>query len=191
MNLKKRSQFIGLAIVLIIFFYFGSIANDQTPVLTGARPANWATAIQREGLPNLYKVTDDLYRGAQPTKKGIEELKKLGIKTIINLRKTESDSANVRGSGITYYHLPVFTFFPSKAKYRRFLEIVSDPANLPVFVHCRHGADRTGAAVAIYRIKIQKWDTEEAIKEMVNGGYNFHKIHSHLKRFVRKFCGMK
>ena len=69
----------------------------------------------------------------------------------------------------------------------RFLEIVSDPDNLPAFVHCKHGADRTGTAVALYRIKVQNWDAEEAINEMVNGGYNFHRIYRHLKDFVRKF----
>jgi hypothetical protein len=42
-------------------------------------------------------------------------------------------------------------------------------------------------AVAIYRIRIQNWNGEEAINEMVYGGCNFNRLYSHLKKFVRKF----
>ncbi|GAF98053.1 unnamed protein product, partial [marine sediment metagenome] len=35
----------------------------------------WATAIERPGLPNFHKVSDSLYRGAQPTAEGFRELK--------------------------------------------------------------------------------------------------------------------
>ena len=116
-----------------------------------------------------------------------KKLKKLGIKTIINFRISNPDYKLIKGTDLKHFHLPVFTPLPGKKAFERFLEILSDPDNVPAFVHCRRGADRTGAAVAIYRIKVQKWDTEEAINEMVNGGYNFHRIHSHLKSFIRKF----
>jgi protein tyrosine/serine phosphatase len=186
MPFKKHSKIIAIWLALF-FFYFGCYSIDNNSAKNKTRPGNWAVSIQREGLPNLFKVSETLYRGAQPTKIGVEELKKMGIKTVINFRETESDYVILLHSSITYYHLPMNAFFPSKEKYKRFLEIVSDPKNLPAFVHCRHGADRTGAAIALYRIKIQKWDPEEAIKEMINGGFGFHKIHNHLKRFVRKF----
>jgi len=54
-------------------------------------------------------------------------------------------------------------------------------------LHCHYGADRTGAAVALYRIHIQKWTADAAIREMTRGGYHFHFIHGHLKRFIRRF----
>lgn len=47
----------------------------------------------------------------------------------------------------------------------------------PVVVHCWHGSDRTGAVVAAYRILKQGWSKEQAISEMVNGGYGFHLIY--------------
>ena len=43
----------------------------------------------------------------------------------------------------------------------------------PVLVHCKHGADRTGCIVALYRIVFQSWSKEAAIDEMHNGGYGF------------------
>lgn len=151
------------------------------------RPAEWGIPIQREGLPNLHKVSDRLYRGAQPEEQGFDELKKLGVKTIVNLRGSEKDLKHIIGKDFNYYHIPVNTLFPGREEFAYFLEIVSRPVNWPVFVHCKHGADRTGTAVALYRIKVQGWDVEKAIDEMVNGGYNFHRIHQQLKRFIRKF----
>jgi protein tyrosine phosphatase (PTP) superfamily phosphohydrolase (DUF442 family) len=182
MNFKN--QFTLVAICFLIIFLG---CNCKTEKIQIPRPEHWAIAIEREGLPNFYKVSDTLFRGAQPGKKGIEELKKMGIKTIINFRISNPDETLIKGTDLKYFHLPVFTLLPGKKAFERFLEIVSDPDNGPVFVHCKHGADRTGAAVAIYRIKVQNWDVEEAINEMVNGGYNFHRIHSHLKGFIRKF----
>lgn len=186
MYTRKRFLLIIFLILILLGGFYCSKANESTTD-TKNRPSEWAQPITLPGLPNLYKVSDNLYRGAQPEKNGILELKKLGIKTIISLRKSNDTAEFVKDSGITYYHIPVFTLFPSKEKYKQFLKIVSNPSNWPVFVHCQHGADRTGSAVALYRIKIQKWNKEDAINEMVNGGYHFHKIHSHLKNFVRNF----
>ena len=53
-----------------------------------------------------------------------------------------------------------------------FLKVLADPANRPVFVHCKHGADRTGTAVATYRVVCQGWTKEDAIDEMRSGGFN-------------------
>jgi protein tyrosine/serine phosphatase len=155
------------------------------------RPQHWAIAVKRPGLPNFYQITDSLYRGAQPELEGMEELKELGIRSIVNLRSSKGDEKLIVGYDFKYFHIPVNTFSPKIDQFKQFLSIVSNPDNCPLFVHCQHGADRTGAAVAIFRIKIQRWNVKEAIDEMVNGGYNFHKIHSHLKKFIKKFVQYK
>lgn len=184
---RKNTIFFVLALVLLLNSISIAPFTPAEVEKNEARPEHWAEAIEREGLPNFYKVSDTLYRGAQPRKQGFEELKKLGIKTVVNLRRSSRERILAEEAGLKYYQIPMFAWFPKKKKFARFLDILSDPSNHPVFVHCKHGADRTGAAVAIYRIKIQNWDVEEAIYEMVNGGYNFHRIHGNLKKFVRKF----
>ncbi len=68
---------------------------------------------------------------------------------------------------------------------RRFLVIVRDPARQPVFVHCQRGADRTGTACAVYRICVEGWEKEDAIDEMVNGGFAFETRFTHLTRYLR------
>jgi protein tyrosine/serine phosphatase len=182
MNLKNK-----LTVTAVFFLILCLICNCVVEAERQSRPGHWAAPVQREGLPNLHKVSDALYRGAQPAKEGIDELKKLGIKTIVSFRRSKKDLKLIKGFDFKFVHIPVFTFFPKKRQFAQFLDLFADPANLPVFVHCKHGADRTGAAVALYRIKIQNWEIDEAINEMVNGGFNFHRIHSHLKNFIRKF----
>jgi len=184
---KKITIFSFLFYVFLLNAAAGTGCSGSDVKENQARPLYWATAIERQGLPNFYKVSDTLYRGAQPRDQGFGELKKLGIKTVVNLRGSNREQIAVNEAGLKYYHIPMFAFFPGKEKFNRFLKIVSNPANQPVFVHCKHGADRTGTAVAIYRIKIQNWNKEEAINEMVNGGYNFHSIYRNLKKFVRRF----
>ncbi len=48
----------------------------------------------------------------------------------------------------------------------RFLKIVNDPQQQPVFVHCRQGQDRCGTIVGIYRLTQQSWTASDAYKEI-------------------------
>lgn len=147
----------------------------------------WAVPLKKPGLSNFYKVSDILFRGAQPKKNGFKSLEELGIKTVVNLRLTNSDKKIIKKYKLKYYHIPVNTIFPKKKQFNKILTIIKNKKNQPVFIHCRHGSDRTGTAVALYRIYMEKWNTETAIDEMVNGDFGYHKIHWQLKRFIRKF----
>jgi protein tyrosine/serine phosphatase len=150
------------------------------------RPANWATKLDRPGLPNLFKVNARLYRGAQPTAEGIKELKKLGVKTIIGLRDKHSDKDLLGDSKIAFEHIPMKTWYPKEADVVRFLQIVTDKKRQPVFVHCQHGSDRTGTMCAIYRIAVEGWTKPQAIDEMTKGGYGFHSVWTNLPKFIEK-----
>jgi len=165
----------------------GGVTSDSTlvaPLAAGARPANWAQPLTLPGLPNLHKVSDQLYRGAQPEAEGIAQLKALGIRTIVNLRGFHSDRDEIDTFAIGYEHITFNTWQPERADMVRFLRIVTNPDSTPVFVHCQHGADRTGTMVALYRIAVQGWSKTEAIREMTEGGFGFHYIWSNLPQWV-------
>jgi protein tyrosine/serine phosphatase len=49
---------------------------------------------------------------------------------------------------------------------------VNDPANAPVYVHCKGGKHRTGALTAVYRITHDNWTAEQAYEEMKQYGFN-------------------
>jgi len=175
-----------IGIIVVNFFFIGASLSEVTRNASAAEDAShqWATPIEREGLPNLHKVSDDYYRGAQPTAEGMQELKKMGIKTVINLRAFHSDRDELGDLDLAYEHIPMVAWHPEEEDIIRFLKIVTDQKRTPVFVHCQHGADRTGVMSAIYRIVVEDWTKEEAIKEMTEGGFGFHKIWKNLITFV-------
>ena len=67
-----------------------------------------------------------------------------------------------------------------------FLQIVADPNRAPLLVHCQHGADRTGLMSALYRVAVQGWTKEEALREMTEGGFGFHKIWKNLPVWLER-----
>jgi protein tyrosine phosphatase (PTP) superfamily phosphohydrolase (DUF442 family) len=137
------------------------------------------------GCPNLCKVSETLYRGAQPTREGFENLKKLGIKTVVSLRDHHSDEELLEGIGLSYIPISTDTWDISFEKVAAFLQVAIDPDASPVFVHCQHGADRTGVMVASYRVAVQGWEKTRAIREMTHGGFGYHPLWVKLPDVVR------
>jgi uncharacterized protein (TIGR01244 family) len=162
---------------------FGSMNTARTT--DNPASGQWAERMQVQGLPNLYKVSGDLYRGAQPTPEGLRELKKLGIRTVVNLRESNNDQARLAELGLAYEHIPMTAFFLKDENVVRFLQIVGDPSHAPIFVHCRRGADRTGLMCAIYRIALQGWSKDEAIAEMTQGGFRFNHGYQNVVNYIR------
>lgn len=150
-----------------------------------ARPNSWAQPVAAEGAPNLHKVSDTLYRSAQPTAEGFRNIKELGIATVVNLRSYHSDRDEIGATGLAYEHIYMKAWHPEHKEVVRFLQIVTDSRRTPVLVHCQHGADRTGTMTALYRIVVQGWSKEEAIREMNDGGFGFHRIWGNLPDWIR------
>lgn len=158
-----------------------SASPDAAP-----RPAKWARPLDKPGLPNLHEVAPGYYRGAQPSAEGMAELSKLGVKTVINLRAVNSDRDEIGKLPLGYEHISFKAWHAEDEDVVRFLKLVTDPKKQPVFVHCQHGADRTGTMTAIYRILIQGWTKEEAIAEMTQGGFGFHAVWKNLVEYLEK-----
>jgi tyrosine-protein phosphatase SIW14 len=126
-------------------------------------------------LPNFHRVNEHLYRGGQPLPGGIQRITALKIKTVINLRgedeKSRVEEEEAKAAGVRYYSVPLPGFGrPSDEQVEEVLEIINDPQNWPVFVHCHHGEDRTGTIIAIYRISHDGWTSEQAKKEAKSFG---------------------
>ena len=145
----------------------------------------WAIPLEIPGVPNLHKVSEDLYRGAQPTAEGMRQLEKLGIKTVINLRSVHSDRDELADANLSYEHINMRTTHPEDDEVIRFLQIVTDKNRTPVFVHCMRGADRTGTMCAIYRIAVQGWSKSQAIEEMTKGGFGFYEGWQNLIDYIQ------
>jgi uncharacterized protein (TIGR01244 family) len=150
------------------------------------KSSDWAKALKKPGLPNLHKVNDQFYRGAQPEKEGYEELAKMGIKTVICLRETDPDLEIIKQAKLQCIHIPVKTWKPTQKQVVEFLKTATDKKNQPIYVHCKHGSDRTGTMCAIYRMAVEGWSKDDAIQEMTKGDFGFHPLWTNLIRFIQK-----
>ncbi len=117
-------------------------------------------------IPKFAEVEPDFYRGGQPRKSGFEYLKRIGVKTIINLRGQNGEEKVVQGLGMKYVQIPMSALEKvPDVKVQEFFDVLRDHENYPVFVHCRRGADRTGFMVGLYRITFEGWTADQAYQE--------------------------
>lgn len=181
--MMEKTHMIKAISLLVIFV--SSVLGCALNRVESSRPAQWATPVQLQGTANLYKVTDYLYRSGQPTEEGMKNLKKLGIKTIINLRAFYFDFDKIRETGLLVEELSVKAWHIEDAEVVRVLRIIRKRENGPFLLHCSNGADRAGVMIAMFRVVEQGWTKEEAIQEMVNGGYGFHRLWFRIVGYVK------
>jgi tyrosine-protein phosphatase SIW14 len=148
-------------------------------------------AARGEVLPNFHKVNEQLYRGGQPLTSGMKQLAALHITTVINLRgedeNTREEETEARDAGLRYFSVPLPEFGrPNNEQVNRVLAIINDAQNWPVFVHCHHGEDRTGAIIAVYRISHDGWSAEEARKEAKH--YGMSRFQFKMKDYINDYA---
>lgn len=168
----KRSIF-GLLFV----FFVGATVNAQV-------------ATSSKDLPNLYKVTDKLYRGGQPTEAGIRQLKTMGIRTVINLRdddeRARRERSWVTNAGLRFINIPLSNILgPKHDKIATIIAEIEQSENHPVFIHCKRGADRTGTAIAVYRMSHDGWNADQANSEAKKFGFGWWQIF--MKDYINDF----
>ncbi|HSB11323.1 MAG TPA: dual specificity protein phosphatase family protein [Blastocatellia bacterium] len=163
-----------------------------TTVILALAIISVAQAAQSEKSPkikikNFGCVNEKLYRGAQPKAQDYADLAALGVKTIIDLQKEgEADEQSLaEAQGIKFYRIKMSDRDkPAAEQAELFLKLVNDPANQPVFIHCKGGRHRTGAMTAIYRLTHDGWTADQAFLEMKQYDFDYGFGHTPLKRFV-------
>jgi protein tyrosine/serine phosphatase len=180
-----------------MFFGAPFLAHAQIVAETVGQPATARTSfgapaekLKLAGVPRAGKVSDVLFRGAQPSTQGLAELKKLGVTTIVDLRGNRgpvaSERREVESLGMRFVDIPVLGWStPSNAQVAQFLTLFADPRQ-KVFVHCYYGEDRSGVMVAAYRIAEQNWTADQAVSEMYSFGFHYH-LYPGMKSYVREF----
>jgi uncharacterized protein (TIGR01244 family) len=140
------------------------------------RPAHWATPLATSELRNAFAVEPNLLRSAQPDADGFKELERLGIKTVLNLRHDYDDVAGASRASLTFVKVPMRAWKFREDEVLEALRVPLDPANRPILVHCKRGADRTGGVIAMYRVVVQGWTKDEALREMKKGGFGYYPV---------------
>ena len=142
-------------------------------------------------IDNFGRVNDAYYRGAEPGKDQYSALAAFGIRTVIDLRSDDGDPADklrVERAGMNYAHIPMTTREqPTPEMVGTFLQLASDRANQPVYVHCVGGRHRTGLMTAVYRMTQEGWSADRAFQEMKRYKFGPDFLHPEFKRFVYGF----
>ena len=164
------------------------------PVLTAGLlsfPA-WAGNTNAQGIPNFHAVNDHIYRGGQPSQEGWNSLAKLGVKTVIDLRRDGEDHDHwiktealaVETAGMRYVSVPMEGMAtPSDEQIRKVLDVLGSGES--VFVHCKKGKDRTGTVIACYRIEHDRWTNDRALKEAKSLG--IHWVEFAMKHYISNY----
>ena len=85
----------GVLAIAIIGLAFPVLAQDADPLAGNV------------GIPNDYRLRDDIATAGQPTDEALEDVKKAGFKAVLNLRTEQEGSLeekpNVETLGMDYY----------------------------------------------------------------------------------------
>ena len=136
--------------------------------VAGVAGAQQVTKPVVAGVTNFAKLDTTIACAGATTPAGVAEVKKMGYKSIINLRQASEPGADIEGetaaaktAGIRFFNFPVNGASPDPAMVDQFLTTIGDAANQPAFVHCASG-QRAAAFWLIKRLVVDGWDGEKA-----------------------------
>ncbi len=158
---------------------------------SAARPAAAAMDVSRVRIDNFGRISNTYFRGAQPKGSDYADLAGIGVKTVIDLTKDgdRNEPAAVQRAGMRFFRIPMTTHnVPTGAELARFLQIVDDPANQPVYVHCQGGRHRTGVMTAVFRMTNDGWSPDRAFAEMKQYKFGADFLHPEFKSFVYDYA---
>jgi uncharacterized protein (TIGR01244 family) len=141
----------------------GGASPSPTPIASATPPI--------EGVRNYTRVDATIGCAGATEAKALPAIAKLGYKAVLNLREETEAGANIAEAragastlGLKYLHLPVKSTAPEAKTAAQFLELVTDPQNQPLFIHCGSG-NRVAALWLIKRRLVDKWTEERAVSE--------------------------
>ena len=169
------------ACFVAVSFTVPAIAQTSTPA------ASVSSALSRIRIGNFGKINNNYYRGAQPKGSDYRDLAALGVKTIIDLQRDgpSNEAGLVTGVGMKFFRIGMTTSeAPTDGQIAQFFEIVTNPANQPVYVHCAGGRHRTGTMTALYRMTFDGWNAAQAYTEMKQFRFEGFPDHPVLRNYV-------
>lgn len=122
---------------------------------------------------NLFQINDSIYRSEQPSKKAFKELESYGFKTIVNLRRLQTDRKKARETKLNLIDIPLKSKTITEADILIVLKTINN-SEKPLLIHCWHGSDRTGVVAAAFRVIFEDWSKEKAIAEFRKKEFGYH-----------------
>lgn len=184
---------LAIAISTIVFSN-GSTVESEYSDTTRAEQLDVTPGEIAATLPLFHPVDENYLRGSQPLRGGIRTLKRLGVKTLVDLRSIYDHTDDVKTAaelaGLRYEWVPMSVWNPpTDDEANRFVSVVTDTSKGPFFVFCADGLNRIGEMTAIYRVAHNKWTVEKALDEADDLGFNpyYYGLRTYVWDYARKF----
>ncbi|PTQ69832.1 tyrosine-protein phosphatase [Pseudomonas sp. GV071] len=159
-------------------------AGTPIPLLSGPQAETWARPV--DSSFKLFEMSPTLYRSALPQPQNLAVLKQLQVRTVVTFIK-DDDQQWLGNSDINLISIPLHADRVDDADVLRVLNTLQlAETRGPVLMHCKHGSDRTGLMAAMFRTVIQGWSKQEALSEMLNGGYGQADDMEDARRYVER-----
>jgi protein tyrosine phosphatase (PTP) superfamily phosphohydrolase (DUF442 family) len=155
--------------VLIVASAVCGLSCSKDAKQNTAKSAQPAESHDTHALHNLHHLGKLISGGVPEGDPGFEELKKMGVKTVISVDGATPDLARAEARGMRYVHIPItYSEVPEKQK----LEIARAIRDLPgpVYIHCHHGKHRSPAATAAAAVALGLATPDEGIAFMKTAG---------------------
>lgn len=146
-------------------------------------------------IRNFHEVRPNLWRGGKLSLRNVILLhKKFNIQTIISLDKHSAALIDPMCQQLGIKH-HILTIHPADISSLKSLlshnihELVQD--DVPTYIHCRHGRDRTGLFVALVRCLLDDWDCKDALKEAKHLGFGTGlsmRVEKFYTKLINKAC---
>ena len=178
-------KIVFLSCFCVLVSVLPSCSSGYLPVAKLAEADLKSIPLKAERLENFYKVSDKLYRSAQPSREGFRSLQTMGVTNVLNLRNYHSDEDESEGTDLNLLRRRMNAGSITEDDLRESLKMIRD-AEGPVLVHCWHGSDRMGAVCAAYRIVFENWSVESALDEMFYEPFVHHRrIYTNIPELIR------
>lgn len=156
--------------VLMVLMCFNSIESvaNQTK----------ANGMIIEGIGKIYQVKTPegmIYISGAPEKEALVELKKLGVKMVVDFRMPNEHAFDaqqeLQSMQIGYQNIPFNAKNMDDKNLEAFSAIVKNPQHYPLYLHCATG-NRAAVMLALHRIENDKLSVQEAIEKAKAFGLN-------------------
>lgn len=160
--LRKTMLAMSIGIFATVAFYVVDIALNELRLRT---------------VPKNFSVVEAgvLYRSGQLRSEHFRRVvEQHGIRMVVCLNPDmQSDEPRLAAEvGVKFVSLSMPGSGQGEAAlFHRYLDLLAEPDNQPMLVHCAAGAYRTGAAVALYRMLFHGWTLDDAVEEMKYSGF--------------------
>ena len=122
---------------------------DERLTTENSSASTFPRRIDARRLPNLIQVHEGVYSGGSPEgDQAFQELRSLGVKTVISVDGMQPDVAAARKHGLRYVHLPHGYDGVPDQRARELAKAVRTLAG-PIYIHCHHGQNRSPAAASV------------------------------------------